>query len=169
MAFTRSSEMIRPPSLRSIVWVDEIALIAALCPVIAIVLGAAAAAGVLPDLHGSGRSGDPGPFPGDAATVFYVMAAAALVIGVAVIGWRVGKVQAAFALGFEVPGRITRITRFKDRAYLHYAYEVASSAITTTHFVHQTKAVKALAEGQAVTVAVNPRSPRVGFVVELFG
>ncbi len=160
--------MRRQVSLRSIVWVDEIALLTATMPVMAVLLGVLAAAGVLPDLHGHGGAGRMAFVPPGAAGVFYAIAAAGLAIGLAVVGWRVGKVRSAFALGIEVPGRITRITAFKDRAYLRYEYEVRSRAVTTTHFVHQTKAVKALVDGQAVTIVVNPRTPKDGFVAELF-
>ena len=155
--------MRRLPSARSIVWTDEIALIAAILPIVSVVLGVVAGAGLLPDRHGGGF------VPAEHASIFYAIAALGLVAGVAIIGWRVGKIRAAFAIGREVPGRIVKITAFKDRAYVRYEYQVGSRTITARHFVHQTKAMKALREGQAVTIVVNARSPGDGFVLELFG
>jgi hypothetical protein len=95
-------------------------------------------------------------------------AAGFLAAGGALVAWRVARIRSAFASSRRAPGRVTKIVAFKDRAYLHYAYEINGREHQTRHFVHQTAAFRRLAEGQPVTVAFDPRRPSVAFVAELF-
>jgi hypothetical protein len=155
------------PSAAVIVKSDYLALVGALLPPIGGAIALAGALGILPDRH---RSVDEARFvasaiPVEVATLF---ALGFVVAGAALLGWRLTKIRAAFAAGLRVPGRITSLRPFKDRAYVKYAYVVQGNEHEVRHFVHQTAAYRALEVGQAVTVAVDPRRPRDGFVTALF-
>jgi hypothetical protein len=156
------------PSLKTIVKTDYIALVGALLPPIGIAIAVAGAAGVLPDKHRSIAQGELVMAAKAGPTFFTFMAAGFLLVGVFLLGWRYSRIRAAFACRHRVPGTITKLTPFKDRAYVHYEYLVHARKIATRHFVHQTERFKRLREGQAVTVAVDPARPEAGFVVELF-
>lgn len=160
---------LRVPSLFAIVKTDFLALLGAIGPAVGAALAVASVAGVLPDRHRSAAEGRLAWLPAqprDAAAAFAVALALA---GAVLIAWRVRKLRAAFRSGHRVEGVITRLRPFKDRAYVHYSYRIHGAQQEVRHFVHQTAAFRALAEGQAVTIAVDPASPRDGFVVELFG
>lgn len=156
------------PTLKTIVKTDYLALVGALIAPIGLAIAVAGAMGLLPDKHRSLAEGrlvmaaEAGP------TLFTYMATGFLLVGAVLVAWRAARIRAAFAGRHRVPGTITKLTPFKDRAYVHYEYPVHGQPIRTRHFVHQTEPFKRLHEGQSVTVAVDPARPTVGFVVELF-
>jgi hypothetical protein len=156
------------PSLTSIVKTDFLALLGALSPPIGSAIAVVGAFGLLPDRSRSTTDRELVMTTNVSPSFWTLMAAGFLVLGVVLIAWRSSRIRAAFASSHRVPGRITRLTPFKDRAYVHYEYRVDGRAIATRHFVHQTARFKRLREGQEVMVAVNPRRPSTGFVVELF-
>jgi hypothetical protein len=159
---------LRLPSLLVVVKTDFLALLGALAPVVGAALAVAAVAGVLPDRHRSVAEGQLAWLPAQPRDAAAVFAAALAVAGAALIAWRMRKIRAAFGSGHRVEGTITRLRPFKDRAYVHYSYRIHGAQREVRHFVHQTAAFRALAEGQAITVAVDPATPGDGFVVELF-
>jgi hypothetical protein len=156
------------PSLKTIVKTDYIALVGALLPPIGIAILVAGEAGLLPDKRRSIAEGTLVMAARGGPTFFTFMAAGFLLVGVILLAWRTSRIRAAFACRHRVPGSITKLTPFKDRAYVHYEYLVHARRIATRHFVHQTELFKGLREGQAVTIAVDPGRPEAGFVVELF-
>jgi hypothetical protein len=99
--------------------------------------------------------------------VFLGIAAMGSALAAVVLAVRLRAARKAFR-GLLVPGRVTRITKFKDRAYLHFQYQHDSHKFTTWRFVHQTAAVKALREDQEVQVAFDPKHPQSAWVAELF-
>lgn len=156
------------PSLKTIVKTDYIALVGALLPPIGIAIAVAGELGILPDKRRSIVEGKLVMATKAGPTFFTFMAAGFLLVGVIFLAWRYSRIRAAFACRHRVPGTITKLTPFKDRAYVHYEYLVHARKIATRHFVHQTERFKRLREGQAVTIAVDPGRPEAGFVVELF-
>jgi hypothetical protein len=155
------------PPLRLIAKTDFLAMFGAFAPPFGIAFSVLGWAGILPERH---RLLTDGTFSTmDFSTSFSVeLAIGFTLFGVALFGWRVWRIRSAFASGHRVPGTITRLTPFRGRAYLHYEYRVESQAIAAIHFVLETDRFKHLVEGQEVRVAVDPRRPRAGFVVELF-
>jgi hypothetical protein len=105
---------------------------------------------------------DPG-----AARIFVGIAAASAVLLLVVLALRLRGARSAFR-GIFVPGRISKITQFKDRACLHFHYAHDSLEFDAWRFVHQTAAVKALQVGQDVQVALDPKRPNAAWVAELF-
>ena len=158
----------RPPSLANIVKTEMLALIGALAPPIGVGIAVAGWAGVLPDRGKSLVEGRLVSIPSQGIGASILLGAGFVVVGAVLLAWRAARIRAAFGSGHRVPGTITRLQPFKDRAYIHYAYVIHGTRHETRHFVHQTAAVRRLGEGQAVTVAVDPRQPRVAFVDELF-
>lgn len=154
--------------LTLVVKTDFLALVGALLPPIGAILWGAAALGFLPDRSRSMVDGGLLTTPKEGASVFALLAIGAAMGGALLIAWRLWKIRAAFASGHRVPGTIARLRPFKDRAYVDYRYVVGREQHVATHFVHRTKAVRRLFEGQAVSVAIDPRRPRGGFVVEIF-
>lgn len=163
-AMTRGSS----PSLTTIVKTDFLALLGALSPPIGSAIAMAGAVGVLPDRSRSELDGTLVMVTNVGPSFWASMAVGFLLLGVSVVAWRSSRIRAAFTSSHRVPGRITRLTPFRDRAYVHYEYRVNGRAIATRHFVHQTARFKRLREGQDVMVAVDPGRPSTGFVVELF-
>ena len=156
------------PPLTSIVKTDFLALLGALAPPIGSAIAMLGAVGLLPDRSRSMLDRKPVMATNVGPSFWAMMAAGFLLLGLIIIAWRSSRIRAAFASSHRVPGRITRLTPFKDRAYVHYEYRVNGQVIATRHFVHQTERFKRLREGQEVLVAVDPRRPSTGFVVELF-
>lgn len=101
------------------------------------------------------------------AVVFVGFAAVSGVLAAVVLTVRLRAARCAFR-GIVVSGRITKITEFKDRAYLHFRFAHDSREFDMWRFVHQTEEVKALQEGQEVRVALDPKRPQGAWVVELF-
>ncbi len=102
------------------------------------------------------------------APFFLAIAAGTLLLGSLVLYWRISKIRLAFGSGTTVAGRITKITAFKDRAYLHYRYILNGVEINAVHFIHLTNRAKSLCSGQEVLIAVDPAHPKGGFVTQLF-
>jgi hypothetical protein len=101
------------------------------------------------------------------AVIFVGLAAVSSVLVALVLTIRLRAARSAFR-GIVVPGRITKITKFKDRAYLHFRFAHDSREFDAWRFVHQTAEVKALQEGQEVRVALDPKRPQGAWVAELF-
>ena len=158
----------RAPSLRTIVKTDWLALAGAIVPAVGVAIAIAAAAGVLPDRSRSLIEGRLETVSAQPADVAALAAAACIAAGAALLAWRFRKIRSSFANGHRVAGTITKLRAFKDRAYVHYAYRLNGTLHEVRHFVHQTAAYRRLAEGQAVSIAVDPLRPRSGFVAELF-
>jgi Flp pilus assembly protein CpaB len=156
------------PSPKTIVTTDFLSLVGALFPPIGVAVAVAGQMGVLPDKHRSIVEGQLVMSKPVGPSVFLFMAAAFVIAGLALLAWRFARIRAAFASGHRIPGTLTKLAPFKDRAYVHYEYTVHGQPIGTRHLVHQTERYKRLGEGQAVTIAVDPARPAAGFVVELF-
>jgi hypothetical protein len=158
-----------PPPLSRIVRIDFLALFGALFAPIGVAIAAAGLAGLLPDRSRSLLEGRLVTFEERGLPVFWYFALGATLAGAALLLWRAARIRSAFGAGHRVPGVLSRVRPFKDRAYLTYEYEVDGVRVRTAHFVHRGDVVRALREGQPVTVAVDPTRPRLGFIVELFG
>jgi hypothetical protein len=156
------------PSLKAIVKTDFLALFGALMAPIGLAIAVAGLMGILPDKHRSIAEGRLVMATQAGPGLFTLMAAGFLLAGAIVVAWRAARIRAAFACRHRVPGTITKLTPFKDRAYVHYEFVVHGRPIRTRHLVHQTEPFKRLREGQAVTVAVDPARPTAAFVAELF-
>lgn len=156
------------PSLTTIVKTDFLALLGALAPPIGSAIAMAGAVGVLPDKGRSVLEGKLVMMTNLVPFLWGVLAAGFLLLGVTLVVWRSSRIWAAFASNHRVPGRVTKLTPFRDRAYVHYEYRVNGRTIATRHLVHQTARVKRLRERQDVMVAFDPGRPSTGFVVELF-
>lgn len=102
-----------------------------------------------------------------AASVFVAIAAVSAVLAAITVFLRIRAARRAFR-GVLVSGRITKIVKRKDRAYLHFGFEHASRHFDTWRFVHQTAAVKALRVDQQVQVAIDPNRPGSAWIAELF-
>ena len=150
------------PPLLALVKADFLALAGAMGGPIGAAIAAAGFSGVLPLRGLSGFT------PALGVGLSLAFAAAFLAAGGALVAWRVARIRSAFASNRRAPGRVTKIVAFKDRAYLHYTYEVNGRQLQARHFVHQTPAFRRLSEGQPVAVAFDPRHPSVAFVAELF-
>jgi len=72
-----------------------------------------------------------------------------------VLSWRIWKIRRAFG-GIVVPGKITKITLFRDRGYLHYPYQAGAEA------------VQRLQVGPSVDVVVRRDTPTAGFVSDIY-
>jgi hypothetical protein len=158
----------RTPSLVRIVKTDWLALAGAIVPIVGVVIAVASVAGVLPDRSRSLVHGKLETVPAQPVDVAALLAVGFVVVGVALLAWRIRTIRSSFATGHRVEGTITKLRPFKDRAYVHYAYRLQGTMQEVTHFVHQTAAYRRLAEGQAVSIALDPLRPRSGFVAELF-
>lgn len=101
------------------------------------------------------------------AIVFATIAGIAAALALLVVTLRLRAARAAFD-GILVPGLISKITLFKDRAYVHVHYAYGEREFDSWRFLHQTAAVKALQVGKAVEVALDPKRPQAGWVSELF-
>lgn len=101
------------------------------------------------------------------AAIFATIAGVAAALGLIVVTLRLRAARAAFK-GILVPGHISKITLFKDRAYVHVHYAYGGHEFDSWRFLHQTDAVKALQVGQAVEVAVDPKRPKAAWVSTLF-
>jgi hypothetical protein len=148
--------------LRDVLRTDFLARAGAMGGPIGAAIAVAGFSGILPLRDGRGF------MPAQGLGLSVAFAAAFLVLGAALVAWRVARIRSAFASNRRAPGRVTRLRPFKDRAYVHYAYEVNGRELHAMDFVHQTEAFRRLAEGQPVTVAFDPRRPSVAFVAELF-
>lgn len=158
----------RPPAFVAVVRTDFLALAGSILPPVGAAIAIAGAMGILPDRHRSLAQGElvtASTMPVGGATLF---ALAFAVTGAVLVAWRLRKIQSVFASGLRVPGRIVDLRPFKDRAWVRYAYVVQGNEQDVRHFVHQSAAFKRLEVGQAVTIAVDPRRPRDGFVTALF-
>lgn len=155
----------RSPTLKAIVATDFLALIGAITPLIGLAMTAVSILGVLPNKDRSlaeGRLVMSDPWDWSLAAFF-------LLLGLTLLGWRWSRIRGAFESGTRVAGTVTALRPFKDRAYVHYEYVVGSECVKAVQLVHQSKAYQQLSEGLGVTVAVDPRRPKAGFLVELFG
>lgn len=101
------------------------------------------------------------------AVIFAAIAGVAAVLGSLVVTLRLRAARAAFN-GILVPGHVSKITRFKDRAYVHVHYAYGGREFDSWRFLHQTEAVKALQVDQAVEIAVDPKRPGAAWVSTLF-
>jgi hypothetical protein len=153
------------PSLFQIVKTDQISMFAALAGPICLVMGGLCTVGWLPDLR---NRFDSWFIEQDDAPIFVAMAAIGFAIGAVVLVWRALRIRRAFESGHQVPGKVTKLTLFRGRGYLHYAYTVADQPVQTLQFVVQTRSVKALVVGQQVNVAVDRNHPKAGFVADIF-
>ncbi len=154
------------PSLVRIIRTDFLSSLVVVFPLVGLGMAGAAFMGVLPQ-GGRQQSVDDHRTAAGSERFFLIFAAITTVVGVFLLAWRVAKIRRAFR-GTQLEGKVTKITKFRDRAYLHYRYRVGDRTVDTKHFVRQTKALRSLAEGQAVAIACDPAAPTGGFVVELF-
>jgi hypothetical protein len=160
--------MAKKPSLPALVKTDFLSLFLSL--VVPVSLGLAIWAALRLPIFTTDRVLDGEPFEHltqDHARFFAAGAGLGAPLVPCLLWLRLRAVRRAFA-GTRVQGRITKITMFKDRAYLHFRYEHEGRNFETWRFVHQSASLLALREGQTVEIAFDPWHPRSGWVVALF-
>lgn len=120
---------------------------------------AAAAAGLL------GRVSD-GP---QAETSFFLwFAAAATVVGLPVLLWRVNLIRRAFGSGTETTGVVTGVWFYRGRGRVNFSYEADGQSFSSGNAVQKSPRAAALAKGQQVTLALDPDRPGRAFIRDLF-
>ena len=160
--------MLKKPGLIALVKTDFLSLFLSLLVLLTLVL-AVWASFSLPVFSMERLLDDP-PFERltpDHARFFAGLAALGAILAPCVLWLRLRTVRRAFS-GVRASGRITKITKFKDRAYLHYQYEHGGQTFQVWRFVHQSAPVRALGQGQEVEIAVDPSRPHAGWIVQLF-
>jgi hypothetical protein len=143
--------MDRAPSLLRIVQVDYLASVGVIMPV------------VLWGLALVTQFFDPG-----AASVFRLLAAMDSVVGLGMVAWRVWTIRRVVAGGAGVPGVIGSIGFFRGRGRVEYVYTFQGRQYQGGQAIQSTAVTRSLAQGQAVTVMVDPARPERAFVRELY-
>lgn len=143
--------MTRTPSLWRIITVDYLASIGALMPVV--VWGLALLARIL----------DP-----DAAAFFRLIAPAVTVAGLILLLWRIRSIRAVVSGGDEVPGIVAGIDFVRGRGRIGYVYTYRGQKYLSSNALQVSAITRSLAQGQEVTVMVDPLKPKRAFVRELY-
>jgi hypothetical protein len=151
------------PSVARIIQSDYIAMIAALAPIVMLGLYIALNVfGSLPGRRGQTlEAGETGPF-------FLVAGLAALVIGVAVIVWRLRTFEAVFAAGVEVTGEITNLSFHRDRGRIEYIYSYEGQEYSGGNAIMKNSRTTTLQPGTPIVLVVDRANPRKALIRDLY-
>lgn len=97
-----------------------------------------------------------------------VFATSIALILLALIAWRIGRIQRLFRSGIEVPGRVTDLRLVRDRGRLEFEFLAGERRIDAWMPVHKTRRVIEFQPGRDVTVLYDRAHPRRAIVRDLF-
>ena len=143
--------MRRTPTLWRIIQVDYLASIAVLLPV------------VMWGLALVGQLLDPG-----AAAFFRLVAPAVTGAGLILLIWRAASIRSVFDAGDDVPGVVVGTAFARGRGRMSYVYTYRGKKYMGSNALQASAIACSLAQGQAVTVMVDPLRPKRAFVRELY-
>jgi hypothetical protein len=144
--------MEKRPSIPIILLTDYPAFVAFLFPLVA--------AAVLVFI----RLSEDGPI----APWLLVVAGAGLVIGLAVVIWRIRLIHGIFEYGEQTPAVVNAVSFFRDRGHLGYIYTYRGQKYQGSAAVMKTWRTKAYQSGQEVAVMVDRDNPKRAFIRDLY-
>lgn len=101
-------------------------------------------------------------------SLFTYLTIAASIAGPVILLLRVITFRWVFAQGIEAPGKISDVIFMRDRGRVTFNYIYNGAEYTSASTLHRSAETRALKIGQTITVMVNPRNPKNGFVKELY-
>ena len=142
----------RAPSFIKIIWTDYAAFLAAIAIV---VTGGMLVFDQLTQQLGMGT------------TLIYMTAAAGL-IGIPIILWRVRLISSVFEFGWEAEANITDIGFFRDRGRVTYIFTVQGERYQVSNAIMKTRFTKSLQRGQKIIVVAQRDNPKTAFIRDMY-
>jgi hypothetical protein len=90
------------------------------------------------------------------------------VVGLGMAAWQVWTIRRVVVGGAGVPGVVGSIGFFRGRGRVEYVYTFQGRQYQGSQAVQSSAVTRSLAQGQAVTVMVDPARPERAFVRELY-
>lgn len=152
------------PSVWRITTTDYWAFLALLCPIVWWGMTLALHfLGELPDLR-RGRT----ITAQEGLAFFLILAGAATAAGLAILLWRIRRVQGIFERGIEVPGQIVRLGFYRDRGRAEYTYTHLGQTYHAGQALVRNGRTGNLALGGDVTLIVDAENPHRALIRDLF-
>ena len=102
------------------------------------------------------------------AHVFLYIAVVLVFLGVPLFVWRYGSIRHTFLTGIEATGTVVSVTHFKDRGRIEAEFSHDGRTHRMGNPVHLTRQVRAIQEGQTVTIVYRDGDPRKAFIKDIF-
>lgn len=90
------------------------------------------------------------------------------VAGAAVLALRYRTIRAHFWRGVEVPGKIVRMTNFRDMGRVIYSYTYLSEPFQATSYFHFSMRMDRLADQRDVIVVLDAANPRRAMIKNFY-
>ncbi len=114
-------------------------------------------------LNRRGRTLDAGTSP-----IFLYLACGFTALCLPLLYWRVASFLNTFRNGVQVIGRVLSVDFYKDRGTVVYAFEHENREHKISRGIHKSARTRALKDGQAVVVVLDPENPQGALLRDLF-
>ena len=154
----------KSPKVTKIIKIDFLASISFIFPIIVFLMALFIEIfGFFPDLKHGRESLDSTAIP-----FFIKFGIIALVIGVAIIFWRVYRIKKLFNNGSEVHGTVDSIGFERGRGRINYSYKYKDKFYFSWSAIMKAKETKHLKTGDKINILVNPSKPNNSIVKDFF-